>query len=382
MGHIFISYSHKDKEYVHRLQDDLQKRGIDVWIDDRIDYGTEWPHVIQQHLDECDAFIVVVSENAFQSKWVQKEVARAQRINKPFFPLLLSGSPWLSIESTQYADVRDKTLPTERFYKRLADVISHQNVSSVSSFQKQFSLHQGDASNSPRQKVFDGNPAAQITQNFRVRDERLDVRSNQFARIYFRNFWWSIVLNIVLMLTVYLLRTILGYVFAVAILGLLVSTGRIVFGSFRNDGSKVISGWGWLAGTLSLVVIFIVFFMLALVDEAIAYLSILLVGIILIGLLLNGPVELSNALIRRRAKQINEHVVQWGQDICDALLNREIQTDMTKEMVLLSWGKPSRVENQEVTKTGQFEKWSYKLKGKSIHIWFVNGQVNKISELN
>ena len=58
----------------------------------------------------------------YKSKWVQKEVTRAQRINKPFFPLLLSGNPWLSIESTQYVDVRDKSLPPERFYKRLSSV--------------------------------------------------------------------------------------------------------------------------------------------------------------------------------------------------------------------------------------------------------------------
>ncbi len=98
MGHIFISYSHIDKDYVHRLQEELLKQGFNVWIDDRIDYGTRWPKVIQDHLDDCDAFIVIVSENSFDSEWVQNEVTRAKRIGKPFFPLLLSGSPWLSIE--------------------------------------------------------------------------------------------------------------------------------------------------------------------------------------------------------------------------------------------------------------------------------------------
>jgi hypothetical protein len=46
MGHIFISYSHKDKAYVHRLAEALQNENFDVWIDDRIDYGTRWPLVI------------------------------------------------------------------------------------------------------------------------------------------------------------------------------------------------------------------------------------------------------------------------------------------------------------------------------------------------
>ena len=84
MGHIFISYSHNDKEYVHKLQEALLSQGFNVWIDDRIDYGTRWPKVIQDHLDGCDAFIVIVSENSFESEWVQNEVTRAKRIGKPF----------------------------------------------------------------------------------------------------------------------------------------------------------------------------------------------------------------------------------------------------------------------------------------------------------
>jgi hypothetical protein len=122
MGHIFISYSHKDKDYVHKLQEALRNEGFDVWIDDRIDYGAEWPKVIQDHLDECDAFIVVVSENAYNSKWVQNELTRAVRKKKPIFPLLLQGDPWLSVETTQYVEVKDQSLPTEKFYTHLGKV--------------------------------------------------------------------------------------------------------------------------------------------------------------------------------------------------------------------------------------------------------------------
>jgi hypothetical protein len=124
MGHIFISYSHKDKDYVHKLQEALRNEGFDVWIDDRIDYGTEWPKVIQEHLDECDAFIVVVSENAYNSKWVQNELTRAERKKKPIFPLLLHGDTWLSVETTQYVNVKDQSLPTEKFFQRVAEVTS------------------------------------------------------------------------------------------------------------------------------------------------------------------------------------------------------------------------------------------------------------------
>jgi Tol biopolymer transport system component len=128
MGHIFISYSHKDKGYAHKLRETLLQEGFEVWIDDRIEYGEEWPLVIQEHLDTCDAFILVATENSFRSRWVQKEVTRAERIGKRIFPLLLSGQTWLSIESTQYVDVSDGSLPTERFYKRLESAASRNKL--------------------------------------------------------------------------------------------------------------------------------------------------------------------------------------------------------------------------------------------------------------
>jgi hypothetical protein len=129
MGHIFISYSHKDSEYAYKLATALTQKGFDVWIDKRIDYGTVWPKVIQKHLDECDAFIVVVSENSSESRWVQNEVARAEKKDKPIFPLLLDGEPWISTETTQYLDVRGEKLPPSKFYDYLSRVMSNNKVS-------------------------------------------------------------------------------------------------------------------------------------------------------------------------------------------------------------------------------------------------------------
>ena len=86
MGHIFISYSHKDTEYAHALAEHLQSMGFPVWIDDRIDYGSQWPHEIQKQLDSCDAFILIMSPCSFASEWVLSELQRAKRKAKPVFP--------------------------------------------------------------------------------------------------------------------------------------------------------------------------------------------------------------------------------------------------------------------------------------------------------
>ncbi|HLF73313.1 MAG TPA: SUMF1/EgtB/PvdO family nonheme iron enzyme [Anaerolineales bacterium] len=125
MGHIFISYSHHDTGYAHRLADIFQAEGFDVWIDARIDYGSQWPHEVQKQLDACDVFVLVMTPRSFASEWVQSELQRAKRKSKPIFPLLLEGDePWLSVESTQYYDVRGEKLPDARFYSALRRVVS------------------------------------------------------------------------------------------------------------------------------------------------------------------------------------------------------------------------------------------------------------------
>ena len=128
MSHIFISYSHTDKDYVHKLQEALQNEGFEVWIDDRIDYGTVWPKVIQNQLDTSDALILVMSPRSFESFWVQNELERAREDGIPIFPLLLEGRQWLSVQTLQYADVRDKSLPPEKFYKQLEEVTPRKKV--------------------------------------------------------------------------------------------------------------------------------------------------------------------------------------------------------------------------------------------------------------
>ncbi|HKY54474.1 MAG TPA: toll/interleukin-1 receptor domain-containing protein [Anaerolineales bacterium] len=133
MGHIFISYSHKDTTYAHGLADHLRTMGFDIWMDESLDYGSQWPHAIQKHLDSCDAFILIMTPRSFASDWVQSELQRAKRKRKPVYPLLLEGDePWLSVESTQYYDVRNRELPDDEFYSDLKQVVSAEQTISHS----------------------------------------------------------------------------------------------------------------------------------------------------------------------------------------------------------------------------------------------------------
>src|SRR5215208_950518 len=125
MGHIFISYSHKDTDYAHALAGNLQGMGFEVWIDERLDYGAQWPQELQKQLDGCSAFLLIMSPRSYSSAWVQSELQRARRKLKPIFPMLLEGDePWLSVESTQYYDVRGQVYPDPKFYSALKRVMA------------------------------------------------------------------------------------------------------------------------------------------------------------------------------------------------------------------------------------------------------------------
>ena len=123
MSHIFISYSHKDSEYANQLGASLEASGFQVWIDRRIDYGAEWSDVIEAHLNECGAFVLIMSRNAKTSTWVKNELSRAQRLNKPIFPIWIDGDIWLAVESLQHFDAREGGMPPQKFYTQLAQII-------------------------------------------------------------------------------------------------------------------------------------------------------------------------------------------------------------------------------------------------------------------
>ncbi len=52
MAFVFISYSHEASKYARLVVEALAQRGWKAWIDERTDYGTQWPRVIREKIDE------------------------------------------------------------------------------------------------------------------------------------------------------------------------------------------------------------------------------------------------------------------------------------------------------------------------------------------
>jgi TolB-like protein/Flp pilus assembly protein TadD len=88
MADIFISYSSKDRAEAEQLIELLGSAGLSVWIDrSGIDVATSWSGEIVQAINDCKAFVVLLSSNSLESHNVIKEVSLASEKRKKILPL-------------------------------------------------------------------------------------------------------------------------------------------------------------------------------------------------------------------------------------------------------------------------------------------------------
>jgi len=84
LGKVFISYSSRDKTFVRKLANEIEKRGYLTWLDEKeIVAGDYLPKKIGEAIETSKVIIVVLSKNSISSRWVQYEINNAlQRMIK------------------------------------------------------------------------------------------------------------------------------------------------------------------------------------------------------------------------------------------------------------------------------------------------------------
>ncbi len=106
MTHVFISYAHKNADFTHDIAHKLAKMGIETWIDrNRLVAGDNWRTEIDQAITNSFAVIVVMSQDAFESKYVTYEWAFALGQGKRVIPILIEDTSFHPVlEAIQYID--------------------------------------------------------------------------------------------------------------------------------------------------------------------------------------------------------------------------------------------------------------------------------------
>lgn len=77
MNHIFISYARQDQVKARIIADGLERVGIPVWWDDRLQLGQSFEPEIINALNNARAVHVLWSRSSVQSEWVYKEASIA-----------------------------------------------------------------------------------------------------------------------------------------------------------------------------------------------------------------------------------------------------------------------------------------------------------------
>ena len=77
---VFISHSSRDRDFVERIVAVFRRHGIACWYaPSGILGGQQWQDEIGRALRRCNWFLLVLSQNALNSKWVKRELQYALR---------------------------------------------------------------------------------------------------------------------------------------------------------------------------------------------------------------------------------------------------------------------------------------------------------------
>jgi serine/threonine kinase PknH len=112
---VFISYSRHDDGAVRSMVGDLQRAGVQVWLDEDLGGGDAWWTEILNEIRACTVFLFALTENSLYSKPCRAELGYAQALGLPILPVQIgevSSYRADPIFSRQLIDYRQPTAAT------------------------------------------------------------------------------------------------------------------------------------------------------------------------------------------------------------------------------------------------------------------------------
>lgn len=118
---VFVSYSHADQEWLHRLQIHLRplarEHPIDIWDDTKIKPGLLWRQEIKEALQSAFAAVVLVSADFLASDFIATDelpplLSAARERGTKILPVIVSPCRFEKVESlSQFQAANDPTRP-------------------------------------------------------------------------------------------------------------------------------------------------------------------------------------------------------------------------------------------------------------------------------
>ena len=90
-GHVFVSHGSEDSGEANELAAFIEAKGVKAWIAPRdVRPGQDYSEQLQEAIEQCTAFVVLVTEKANKSPYVRAETEMAFSTSKPIFPVRMS----------------------------------------------------------------------------------------------------------------------------------------------------------------------------------------------------------------------------------------------------------------------------------------------------
>ena len=132
--YVFISYSHKDRDYVLGIIKGLYENGWRIWYDEGLTIGDSYDETLENHVKNCSAFLLFVTENSLESKYIKdNEIPWAIEFEKPIIKCILKegldyeitkGSVAAAVSSDDIESVLERIDGLDKGEKREAKGIS------------------------------------------------------------------------------------------------------------------------------------------------------------------------------------------------------------------------------------------------------------------
>lgn len=119
--YMFISYSHKDSGAVYPIIAQFHGQRYNVWYDEGIEPGIEWPEEIANALNASKLFVVFISPNSVASENVRNEINFALAKKLPFIAIYLCETaltPGLQLQIGTKQDIRKYLLDEDTFRRK------------------------------------------------------------------------------------------------------------------------------------------------------------------------------------------------------------------------------------------------------------------------
>lgn len=128
--HVFISYSLKDSVMMKEIKRILMNRGVKIWNDEKVEQGTEdWAKEIQLAIEQSACVVCLLSPDAKDSKWVNRELSYAEIQDIRVFPILIRGDETdavpIRLVSYQRTNINSNQDIEMQLDKTLSDIAFH-----------------------------------------------------------------------------------------------------------------------------------------------------------------------------------------------------------------------------------------------------------------